>query len=232
MATITPSSVVAEAKGKIGNQVYSRNAYGAYVKAHVVPTNPNTARQQDWRARMADAVTTWQNLPLSEKLWYQAQADQRNAHSRVGKWQKITAYNLFIRHYLLQTKSGGGGIVGNPVGIMNNKYQLLSVALDVTTFEITVNGIASPGETYMTIKAGAARGSGRLSFNPSTIILIEEALQPTGIPETIDITTAYVAQHGAIAGLAGQLVTIGIQTFNANSGERTQNFFLTGEVQP
>lgn len=231
MATITPSSVVAEAKGSIGNQVYSRNAYGPYVKARVTPTNPSTARQLDWRGRLSDAIAAWQSLPLDEKQWYQAQADQRTVHSRIGKRETITAYNLFVRHYLLQTKSGGGGIIGAPVSIMNEKYELLSLALDTTVFEISVNGIAVPGETYLTIKAGAARGPGRLSFNPSTIILIEEALQPTGSPEVIDITAAYVAQHGSIAGLAGQLVTIGIQTFNANSGERSQNFFLTGQVQ-
>jgi hypothetical protein len=232
MASITPSIAIAEAKGAVGNLVYSRNFYGSYVKARVTPTNPNSTRQQDWRARLAAAVAAWQASTLAEKLPYQAQADARNVHSRIGKWQKITAYNLFIRQQLLASKAGTEGTPTNPVPLMNEKYEVVSFSFSESAMTVTVSGPVNASNTFFSLKAGAPRGSGRLSFNPSQIILLADGTVLASDPEVLDFTSAYVTAFGSLAGQAGKLVTIGLQSFNDLSGERSANFFYTGEIQP
>jgi hypothetical protein len=227
MASITYNGVVSEARGSIGNTTYSRNRYGAYVKVKPTPTNPNTARQIDWRTRMANAVSAWQALTDAERNLFIKQASEFTVHDRLGRVVKITGYNLFIRQQLLASKSGSLPLVGSPFAKLTDIFQMISIELSTTEFIINVFSNNVPAECQMTIKASASRSSGKPSFNPSTCIIITEATSPGTGSQAIDITTDYEAVHGAIAGIAGDYVTIGIQTFNPITGERSEDYFLS-----
>lgn len=83
----------ADASGKLGNQIYSRNQYGRYIKAYASPVQPNTV----WQRR---AQTTLGDL---SSLWSQLTEDQRQSwRSAVPLWQK---QDMFSDVYRLQPKN-------------------------------------------------------------------------------------------------------------------------------
>lgn len=64
-AIIVPGPMAAEARGKLGGVIFSRNRGGTYVKNFAAPVNPDTLRQQDVRSDFARLVADWGTV-LSE----------------------------------------------------------------------------------------------------------------------------------------------------------------------
>lgn len=100
MANITPSSLVGEARGKLGNQIYSRNRGGAYVKAYASPVQPDTIPQLDRRADLQSAVSNWQGLSESVRNDWLLYAEELNRKNNYFGSRKRTAYNIFIERCL------------------------------------------------------------------------------------------------------------------------------------
>lgn len=62
MAIIKTSALVADIKGKVGGNVFSRNKGGNYVRRYVKPINRNTAAQQFVRILFGVLASGWRNL--------------------------------------------------------------------------------------------------------------------------------------------------------------------------
>ncbi len=65
------------------------------VEKYYYPYNPRTSVQQSWRGVFADAVSTWQNLTISDKDYYNKAARRRG---------RLSGYNLFISYYLKERR--------------------------------------------------------------------------------------------------------------------------------
>lgn len=61
---------------------------------HMIPKNPQTEKQQAWRAIFADGVTAWHNLTESERVEY----------NRLAIPYRIEGFNLFLKRYLYEKK--------------------------------------------------------------------------------------------------------------------------------
>jgi hypothetical protein len=225
MASIIFDGIVAEARGALGTNVFSRNQYGAYVKTRVTPTNPSTAAQEDWRARLAQAVATWGSLSQDQRNMYHAQAKHFRVKDRLGRQTKINGYNLFIRQQLIISKAGNQDTVSNPVATLVDSFRIDFLELTTTSFLLNTVAETVPGNTRLTVKASPGRPASHQSFNPATCVLIIESEAVAAGNQVVDITDAYETRFGAIAGLAGQWVTIGIQTFDVITGQHTTDQF-------
>lgn len=232
MATIKFDGIVGEARGAIGDTVYSRNQYGSYIKTRTTPTNPATAPQTDWRGRLAAAVALWQTLTQEERDMYYAQAKNFIVRNRVGDRVKINGYNLFIRQQLIISKINNEGQAYNPVAAFTDIYQLISLELNVTQFLVNITSSNLGTDMALTVKASPPRLASHPSFNPSECVIIVESQAEAEGPAQLSVADAYEAVHGPIAGLEGQLVTIGIQSFNRFTGQRSEDFFLSAIVGP
>jgi hypothetical protein len=100
MAIITPSSLVSEIRGSVGDQTFSRNAYRAYVKERKAPTNPNTLRQIEVRNFMGAASEYWRIISQDQRNAWNSFAKQLNAKSRLGQEPKLNGYNACSRWYI------------------------------------------------------------------------------------------------------------------------------------
>jgi hypothetical protein len=67
MGLIKLGAMVADASGKMGGIVFSKNRYGNYARRFVKPVNPNTARQQTVRSAFAFLLATWRELTSTQK---------------------------------------------------------------------------------------------------------------------------------------------------------------------
>lgn len=102
MANIRTGSIVADIRGKVGDEIYSRNRGGAYVKEYAVPTNPDTSHQQLRRTFTADAVAAWQALSDDEaQLWINyVNTSPFIANKYPGR--KPSAFNVFVSRYIVK----------------------------------------------------------------------------------------------------------------------------------
>ncbi len=87
--------------GSIGGTVYSRNRYGAYVRARSIPVNPNTERQIAVRNTLRSLSIGWENVltPEERAKWdeYAANLVWKN---RLGDSVKLTGASHYIRSNL------------------------------------------------------------------------------------------------------------------------------------
>lgn len=99
MALITTSGIgVTQFSGKLGNEVFSRNTSGNYVKAYAAPTDPGTSFQTSVRAYMTASVALWETLSLSEQeTWHQAaKSGIWKNKNRLGHMIKQSGRSLFL----------------------------------------------------------------------------------------------------------------------------------------
>jgi len=92
---IKPSAIIAEARGKCGGAVFSRNTYGAYVRTKVTPTNPSTSNQQSVRSQLTEISQYWRQLTDAQRSAWESLAKEVSRTNIFGDSVAYTAFNLF-----------------------------------------------------------------------------------------------------------------------------------------
>lgn len=84
--------------GSVGGIVASHNAGGAYFRARVVPTNPNTVFQIAVRSQVASLTVQWQTAltPLQRDAW-NVYARNVTVTNRIGNQVNISGIAHFVR---------------------------------------------------------------------------------------------------------------------------------------
>lgn len=97
MALVKFGAGVSEIRGKEGGVIYSRNAYGAYIKTKVSPVNPQTAFQQAQRALMGNLSSSWAQLSSAQKQGWDNLGAQVTRTNRFGDQTNYTGFALYMR---------------------------------------------------------------------------------------------------------------------------------------
>lgn len=99
MANIVLGSIVADARGKCGTEIYSRNSAGAYVRSLPTWSQPDSQRQLDCRATMTALSQYWSGtLTEAQRATWRKYAHQ---HPLLNVWGHpiiTTGFLAFIRH--------------------------------------------------------------------------------------------------------------------------------------
>lgn len=97
MAKITFSGIgITEMRGKLGTEIFSRNAQGAYVKSFVVPTNTITALRTAARDNFASAVSLWTLIDSAQLTTWQELQSRVFKSSKVAQRYRLTPRSVFI----------------------------------------------------------------------------------------------------------------------------------------
>lgn len=231
MASITTGSIVNEIRGSVGTEAYSRNAFGAYVKARTTPANPNTVPQQNARQVIADGVVAWRSLTDDQRELYVVEARSRTSQNRLGLPARMTGYNLFIRQFQLANRTASPdptSVIGRQ---LNGIYRMLSLDLTASAFLVTFTSVNLVALSQFCVYASDGRSSGRISFNPSTLRSLSCSVPPTG-NQVLDISAGYIALFGALVTKVGQRVTVGSNTHLLSSAELSATSYLSQLVSP
>jgi hypothetical protein len=100
MALIKYSALVAEARGKLGDIVLSRNQYGAYVRGKGKLIDPESAAQLTVRARLIAASQAWRTLTDNQRLAWHDASQRATRHNVFGDASPLTGNAFFVRKYL------------------------------------------------------------------------------------------------------------------------------------
>lgn len=151
--------------GKAGNSVFRSTRSGTVVTDHVIPTNPDTAAQQDVRGYFRKATTKFATFSASVKTSWANYAKNQFTTSKAGKRRSKTAINVY---------AGLGSKI-----LQVNPTATLPEAVPATPFEgdsITLLVEAeSPGTLTFTASGPNASGV-------TTELLIQPLVSPTRKP--------------------------------------------------
>ena len=109
------SQVYTQASGSVGGVTYSHNRAGLYTRARSVPTNPNTARQQEVRANFATAVGLWDQLTLPQQLAWDAYAAAVPVLNKLGDAIFLTGRARYIQSVSFLLAVGEDAVADAPI---------------------------------------------------------------------------------------------------------------------
>lgn len=229
MASVVFGAVIGEARGSVGNVTYSRNQFGAYSKARVTPTNPNTAKQQTSRARLRACVIQWQSLTNAQRARYQIIAEMYNNKNRVGQSFKYNGYIYFMRQALLSVNSAKPQPTQGEAPQQKSTTSIVSIVALNTAFVVTFNTPTISSNQFVSISITPYRPASRISFNKSLLknIFFDNA-SVGNVSE--NLTGVINANIGALSANIGKLVTIGLKSYNTNTGESYQTVYQTAQI--
>jgi len=106
MAKIVFGGGVSLASGKIGGTVYARNKGGSYSRNWVVPTNPQTSRQNNQRNLLALKAAAWRTLDNSERDAWASWAGDNPILDRVGNSIILSGAQAYNKININRTNAG------------------------------------------------------------------------------------------------------------------------------
>lgn len=106
---------ILDARGSIGGNTFSRNHYGAYMRARVTPVNPQTARQTLVRDCVAFCASYWSNTLTSvQRAAWELYGSSVAMTDSLGATIYLTGYNQFMRSNVIYKMVGGTPIAAGP----------------------------------------------------------------------------------------------------------------------
>lgn len=140
MAIIQP--ILGSLRGSIGDNTFSHNRGGDYVRRRVSPTNPNSTRQQTMRTFLGTLAALWSSTltPAQREQW-NTWAGQQAKEGPLGNsinWTGINGYVALNTHLL---DSGDARIDAPPVVVAPTGLLTLSIDVSaITTADVTFTG--------------------------------------------------------------------------------------------
>lgn len=166
------TSIIGAISGKIGGLVFSRNKGGAYFKAHSIPTNPNSTRQQATRNWLAYCATYWgSELSESERDQWRTWAEANTWTNALGAAIALTgaAWFSMVNSRLLDA---GASIIDTP-GDLSAPDALTSMSitdLTATQVEITFAPALPSGGRLQVWAAGPLNDGQDPNFRQATLV--------------------------------------------------------------
>lgn len=116
MALLKFGGGITEMRGSMAGNVYSRNRYGAYMRARTKPTNPNTALQQLVRATLTQLTDRWsQTATAANRIAWNLYGSNVVMLNKLGESMNLSGYNHYIRSNSLLTRAAIAPIDAGPV---------------------------------------------------------------------------------------------------------------------
>lgn len=88
---------IAEARGSLGGEVFSRNRYGAYVRQKVSPVQPRTSRQLAQREAFTVASKSWRTLTASQRLAWRSFGETQTFQDVFGNTKRLSGQALYMK---------------------------------------------------------------------------------------------------------------------------------------
>ncbi len=179
--------------GSYGNLTISRGRAGQYIRARVIPLNPQTDGQQTVRSRLANLAKAWRGLTDALRNAWDAFAE--NAEY-IG-----TGYNAFVGVNGVRVLTGGAILQAPPAlashGMFSATGLTATVDAEAGTLSLSVEGAADTDapDCYI-VEATKPASAGRRNLKSSFRV---------------------ISPHAAIANLGGATSTLG-QAFTERFG--------------
>jgi len=214
MALVKFGAGVSEMRGKEGGVIYSKNAYGNYIKAKVTPTNPQTSYQQAVRADLQGIAQSWAGLTESQKNAWNALGDTVTRTNVFGDQTTYKGFGLFMRLNLNLKAIGQDPISEAPTVPELDGLSITSVTATRSTDALDIvftPSQATKGTSIITYATyGLTEGK---AFVKNLRRQIQVDSEPTG---TIDAVDSWKARFGAV--VVGTVIHVALKLVDETTG--------------
>ena len=197
-------ALVVDGRGKIGGQVASKNAGGAYMKNKVTPSNPQTARQSVVRALFAVISAGWSALTGAQIAgWNEAVSDWTSTNI-FGDLKKPTGKALYQRLNNQAQSAGLSAVTTVPTKLALPNAPITAVPIGVAATSLALTGADTSASTQVVVCGTPPVSNG--TKNVKSKLRQIYAVAGDSYSAT-DAFAAYEAKFGAVA--TGQNIFIG-----------------------
>lgn len=192
MARIKTGSIVADIAGKVGDNIYSRNAAGPYVRAYAFPTIPYSEFRDAAREAMALGSADWASLSDAERLNWASFSRQLKSPSFHNGHRSIDPRNTFLacKMHLYYCS-----IFDNPLPVFPVPSPLSSLSLlfpSSSEMLLNLDGTAASEDLAVILKGAIGLSPAVMSRN--SVPFYWFATIAWDGPQTIDIASAFTAR--------------------------------------
>ena len=218
MARIATGSIIADISGKVGDEIFSRNRQGPYVKAYAIPIQPDSASQLDARTIFANAVIAWNLLSDSDYLAYKSFAERHLKPTFNGSVESDGVRSFFIGNYINKntTLTNDDPLPVDPEDV---GFKSINVAFFTST-SLIVQVVAPTFSANHLVKffASDRRSLGTRSINSFPSVNIQSDLLFPPIPT--EIYGSWIDKYPGAAPTASEKVFVSVHLIHLPSGIR------------
>lgn len=196
MGKIQFGSFVTDMRGKVGGSIYSKNAFGSYVKNKTIPINPNTPAQQAARAQFATVSQDWANLTRAQKRAWGANAINYQQKDVFGKVYTPSGFGMFMSLNGNLSTVGAEKLVAPPsITPPPDMYDFnMDADISATAINVFETGMAVPADTAWVITMTPQVNN---SVNTQFVAKSKIAIIPAGTQlANVNLWADYLAKFG------------------------------------
>lgn len=230
MANIKFGNGWADARGKVGGVIYSKNKGGSYAKNYTKPANPKTPKQVAQRNIFAYVSSNWRMLTDGQRNSWNSAASQVPVSNKVGEKIHLTGAQYFNKQNIDLFVSGSATLATSPQQLVDIVGAVVTNAA-ATIAAGVVSGVAL---STILVDGTAVVPAGHKAIIYSTSVLSDGVTRPQpymygeiDVLEASDslANVAVLPQFEAIYG--GDMppnsnVWFAIELFNTVTGQRSQ----------
>lgn len=229
MANIKFGNGWADARGKVGGVIYSKNKSGSYARNWVKPTNPRTPAQVVARNRFSYIATNWRLLTDTERNAWNYAASQFTTRNKLGEEIKLSGSQYFNKQNMGIFAGGGTTIATSPSQLVDI-VGVVSLTATATVTGGVVTGIAIsallvdgttvvPAAHRAQVWATPSLSQGVTRPQPSAYSYLVGLAPSTSLTNS-DITGVY--QNNFPLPAEGSNVWVKVNLINDSTGQRSQ----------
>ena len=224
MAKVKFGNGVAEIRGSIAGNVYSKNSSGNYIRNKTKPYNPQTISQTGVRALFSTIAQVWRTLLSGERDSFVAQAPFYPTTNSVGDTVVYTGSQLHQKHNLNLSSVSAPYITSqfSPVPITQPIADLLTFDTSVLGAELQLtNLVATSTDERISVEATPILSSG--IKNPNSFFKFIDYKSDGVILGDFDITTNWELIYGndLTSAPVGSQIWVRLSTVNMITGQAT-----------
>lgn len=221
MARVTYGNIVAEARGKLGGVVFSRNTAGAYVRQKVSPVQPRTPAQLNQRSLLTEVSKVWGTLTESQREAWKSFSLDFKKRDVLGLGKQRSAQQMFMFCNLSLASVGFALIRNPPVGLAVDSLSSVNL-VSATSGAVQSVAVGTPGTGYTSVPAvGFSGGGGSGAAGTALLVGTSVATVSVGTPGT-GFTTAptvnIVGGGGTGATATAAIASGGVTTITVTDG--------------
>jgi hypothetical protein len=204
MARILFGNMVADARGKLGGIVYSRNTGGAYARQKVSPVQPRTEAQLNQRSRLSETSKLWDTLTQSQREAWKSFSLGFKKRDVFGLAKQRTGQQMFMFCNLALISSGFSAILNPPTDLAVNAITSVGV-VNTTNGAVTSVEVTAAGTGYTSLPAVGFTGGGGTGvlatavLVPTTVASVGTIVAGSGYTSTPTVTFTGGGGSGATA---------------------------------
>jgi hypothetical protein len=221
MARVTFGNIVAEARGKVGGVVFSRNTGGAYVRAKVSPVQPRTPAQLNQRSRLTEVSKVWGTLTQAQREAWKSFSIDYKKRDVLGLGKQRSAQQMFMFCNLALDSVGYALILNPPVGLSVDALTVVNL-VSATSGAVQSVAVGTAGTGYTSVPAvtftggGGSSAAGTASLVPTSVATVSVGTAGTGY--TSAPTVNIVGGGGSGATATAAIASGGVTAITVTNG--------------